>query len=66
MIPWKHYISLKEDLSDFEAFTSLITNEKFIPVFEKITKNALDLVKEFTFDKEVDRVVASLNEFWKT
>ena len=64
MIPWKHYISLKEDFSDFKAFTSLITNENFLPIFEKIARNAFTLVKEFSFENEVDRVVASLNDFW--
>lgn len=65
MIPWKHYISLKEDYSDFKALTSLVNNENFVPIFEKISKNAYDLVKEFSMENQLEIIVASLNELWR-
>jgi hypothetical protein len=66
LVPWVHYIKLKSDFSDLGELTKIIANDKFTTLLETISNNAYDLMKEFTYENEINRIVAELNHFWES
>lgn len=64
MVPWEHYIPIKQDLSDMANITQIVTMDVFTPLLQNIADNAYRLAQEFTFDKEVERVAQGLQALW--
>ena len=58
--PWRHFIPLKNDLSDFINMTHLIKTRNL----RNIAMKAKLLVSNFTYEKEVERVAKELNKLW--
>lgn len=64
MVPWEHYIPIKQDLSDMGNITQIVTMDAFTPLLQRIADNAYRLTQEFTFAKETDRVAQGLQAVW--
>jgi hypothetical protein len=64
MVPWEHYIPIKQDLSDMGNITQIVTMDVFAPLLQNIADNAYRLAQEFTLEKEVERVAQGLQALW--
>jgi hypothetical protein len=65
LIPWVHYIPISRNLSDLVERTKMIANDKHYKKLSQIAENSKKLMKQFTFESELNRVVHELNEFYK-
>lgn len=76
MVPWVHYIPLKDDFSDLVYLARLVTLEPgqameaygrkiTLKALEGIAINARDLMRRFTWEEDVNRIATALSDIWK-
>jgi hypothetical protein len=63
LIPWVHYVPISRNLSDLVERTKMIANERQTKHLARIAKSSKILMRQFTFESEVSRVVHELNKF---
>lgn len=76
MVPWVHFIPLKEDFSDLHDLAQLVTLEPgqsmevngklwTVEALEKIAISARALLRNFTWSEDLERIATSLSNVWK-
>lgn len=60
MVPWVHYIPLKEDFSDLIEVTKIVTDATKVDLLQRIADNAKLLANKFSYESEVTRVASTL------
>lgn len=63
LVPWIHYVPLAADFSDLTLHTQMIANETQLPLLKSIARNSQQLMTKFTYERQVDSVVHSLNAY---
>lgn len=64
LIPWKHYLPLKSDFSDFQTVTKMVAENSSVELLEKIARNSAAYIRKFTMDKVMKTVAEQLNRAW--
>ena len=61
--PWVHYIPLSRSLQDLAEGTAIIANRSRTEELAKVSRAAKDLVRRFSYENELLRVVRALSSF---